>query len=61
MSTADSLPLVADFMTRDLVTLTPDMEINRAMNILLDRRISGAPVLDERWTSWSVFSPSATA
>ncbi|MFN3224869.1 MAG: CBS domain-containing protein [Hyphomicrobiales bacterium] len=43
---ADSLPLVADFMTRDLVTLTPDMEINRAMNILLDRRISGAPVLD---------------
>jgi CBS domain-containing protein len=26
--------------------LTPDTEINRAMNILLDRRISGAPVLD---------------
>jgi len=44
--TADALPLVADFMSKDLVTLTPDMEINRAMNILLDRRISGAPVLD---------------
>ncbi|MEO0382078.1 MAG: CBS domain-containing protein [Pseudomonadota bacterium] len=44
--TADSLPLVADFMSKDLVTLTPDMEINRAMNILLDQRISGAPVLD---------------
>lgn len=44
--TTNSLPLVADFMSKDLVTLTPDMEINRAMNILLDRRISGAPVLD---------------
>ena len=41
------LPLVADFMTRDLVTLTPETEINRAMHILLDRRISGAPVLDQ--------------
>lgn len=38
---------VADYMTRDLVTLTPGMEINRAMSILLDRGISGAPVLDE--------------
>lgn len=44
--TTNSLPLVTDFMSKDLVTLTPDMEINRAMNILLDRRISGAPVLD---------------
>jgi CBS domain-containing protein len=44
--TQSTLPLVADFMSRDLVTLTPDTEINRAMNILLDRRISGAPVLD---------------
>lgn len=40
-------PRVADYMTRDLVTLTPGMEINRAMSILLDRGISGAPVLDE--------------
>jgi CBS domain-containing protein len=42
-----TLPLVADVMTRDLITLSPAMEINRAMNILLDGRISGAPVLDE--------------
>lgn len=46
MSRADALPLVADFMSRDLVTLTPQMEINRAMTILLERKISGAPVLD---------------
>lgn len=46
MSRAGALPLVADFMSRDLVTLTPQMEINRAMTILLERKISGAPVLD---------------
>ena len=33
-------------MSRELITLTPDMEINRAMNLLIDNRISGAPVLD---------------
>ncbi len=37
---------ISDYMARDLVTLTPQTEINRAMQILLDRRISGAPVLD---------------
>ena len=41
-----NVPLVADYMARDLVTLPPDMEINHAMNILLERRISGAPVVD---------------
>jgi len=42
----NDVPLVADYMARDLVTLLPDMEINRAMNVLLDRGISGAPVVD---------------
>ena len=37
---------VADYMTRDLITLSPETEINRAMSVLLDNRISGAPVLD---------------
>ncbi len=37
---------VSDFMATDLVTLPVDMEINRAMHVLLDRRISGAPVVD---------------
>jgi predicted transcriptional regulator len=40
-------PCIRDYMVRDLVTLTPGTEINRAMHILLDRRISGAPVLDD--------------
>ena len=38
---------VADYMTRDLVLLAPGTEITRAMHILLDRRISGAPVVDD--------------
>ena len=37
---------IGDIMTRDLVTLTPGTEINRAMHVLLERRISGAPVVD---------------
>ena len=37
---------VSDYMTRDLITLSPDAEINHAMKLLLDRGISGAPVLD---------------
>ncbi|MEC5324906.1 CBS domain-containing protein [Aurantimonas sp. A3-2-R12] len=40
-------PRIDDYMSRDLITLTPGIEINHAMNILLDRRLSGAPVLDE--------------
>lgn len=40
-------PRVGDYMARDLITLRPDMEINHAMNILLDRGISGAPVVDD--------------
>lgn len=47
---------VADYMSRDLITLTPDHEINRAMNILLDHRISGAPVLDENGSLVGVLS-----
>ncbi len=42
-----TLQRVADYMASDLVTLTPKMEINRAMNILLDFKISGAPVIDQ--------------
>jgi CBS domain-containing protein len=39
---------VKDFMTADPVTLTPDMDIHRAIKILLEREISGAPVLDQQ-------------
>lgn len=39
------IALVQDYMARDLVTLSPDDEINAAMTVLLTRRISGAPVI----------------
>jgi predicted transcriptional regulator len=39
-------PSVTEYMTRDLITFTPDMDINEVINSLLKHRISGAPVLD---------------
>lgn len=35
-----------DFMTDHLVTFTPDMAILDAIRLLVEKRISGAPVLD---------------
>lgn len=37
-----------DYMSRKLVTFTPDMDIHLAIRVLLDNRISGAPVVDQR-------------
>lgn len=39
---------VKDYMTKDLITLSPDMEILQAARMLVENRISGAPVVDER-------------
>jgi CBS domain-containing protein len=39
-------PIIADYMAKDLLTLSPETEINRATAILLDRGYSGAPVVD---------------
>lgn len=36
-----------DIMTRDLITLTPDMDFASAAKILLDNHFNGAPVVDE--------------
>jgi CBS domain-containing protein len=44
----NDLPTVADYMAADLLTFTPEVEINHAMTALLDRRFSGAPVVDAR-------------
>lgn len=41
---------VADIMTTRLITVSPDMSIHAAIRILLDRRISGAPVVDAHGT-----------
>jgi CBS domain-containing protein len=38
--------LARDYMTSAVVTLGPDMNLLEAVQILLDRHISGAPVLD---------------
>ena len=37
---------VRNFMTTDIVTLEPDMDVLQAVAILLKHRISGAPVVD---------------
>jgi len=34
-------------MTSDLVTFSPGMDIHRAIKLLVQNRISGAPVIDE--------------
>lgn len=39
--------LVKDHMATELVTLHPDMEILRALQVLISCDISGAPVLDQ--------------
>jgi CBS domain-containing protein len=41
------IPLISEYMATDLITLTPDTEIIRAMNVLIVAKISGAPVVDQ--------------
>ena len=41
-------PRVSDYMAERLSTLRPDMDIIKAMHVLLDGAISGAPVVDEK-------------
>lgn len=36
-----------DVMTRELVTLTPEMDVFDAIELLIAHRISGAPVIDQ--------------
>ncbi|AVX05767.1 IMP dehydrogenase [Maritalea myrionectae] len=44
MSTHQS---IADFMVRDVTTFSPTFEINHAVAMLLDKGISGAPVVED--------------
>lgn len=41
---------VSDYMARRLVTFRPDTSIVEALGLLLDKRISGAPVVDDDGT-----------
>jgi len=40
-------PMIREYMATELITLSPETEINRAMVILMEAHISGAPVLDD--------------
>lgn len=39
-------PTVAEYMAKELITFTPDVEIISAMRTLIERGVSGAPVVD---------------
>ena len=41
---------VADYMARNLVTFEPGTSVVEALSTLLDKRISGAPVIDRDGT-----------
>ncbi len=43
----DSIPLVKDFMSTSLVTFAPDMDVYEAIDILIQNKISGAPVIKD--------------
>ncbi|MFA5678169.1 MAG: CBS domain-containing protein [Pseudomonas sp.] len=49
---------VRDYMDREAVTLTPDTHLFKAIDILLEHRISGAPVVDARGKLVGVLSES---
>jgi CBS domain-containing protein len=39
--------LVKDYMTRTLVTFTPEMDVLDAVHLLVQHRVAGAPVVDD--------------
>lgn len=45
-----------DFMVTDLVTVSPDDDVIDAVQTLLERHVSGAPVVDADGRYWGVFS-----
>ncbi|VAX40945.1 CBS domain protein [hydrothermal vent metagenome] len=51
-----NLILARDIMATKLVTLTPQMDVFEAISILVKKRISGAPVVDEHGEFIGIFS-----
>lgn len=41
------MPVIDDYMTREIISLGPEMDIHAAIKTLIEHRISGAPVVDE--------------
>lgn len=50
------LETVASYMSTELVTFNPNQDINEAIGAMLDRKISGAPVLDDSGTLVGILS-----
>lgn len=46
----------SDFMVKKLITLRPEMDVLKAVQMLLKNRISGAPVVDDNGKFLGVFS-----
>jgi CBS domain-containing protein len=55
MGTLDSVR-VKDYMSTKLITFTPDMEVMRAVSLLVQHGIAGAPVVDATGTLVGMFS-----
>ncbi len=51
--------LAREMMTKNLVTLAPDLNVFKAIDILLKKRISGAPVVESDGSFVGVFSESS--
>lgn len=52
--------LARDMMTQNLVTLSPLLDVFSAIDILLRKKISGAPVVDSHGQFLGVFSESSS-
>ena len=55
-----SISCARDFMTTKLTTLSPDMDVFAAIEILLKKKISGAPVVDQNRNLLGVFSEASS-
>jgi len=53
---ADDLPRAHDFMVRKVFALRPDTDVFTALDNLLSKRFSGAPIVDEQHRFLGVFS-----
>jgi CBS domain-containing protein len=47
---------VKDYMSANLVTFSPDMDILKAISLLIEKRISGGPVVDKQGNLVGVLS-----
>lgn len=45
-----------DYMTSDVISITPDMDIHLAIKLLVEKKISGTPVLDDRGSLVGILS-----